>query len=597
MFALALVIALTLPPAPPQDQGGFPGTGVGNQPRVEIPWNRYYDVDEIYGLLDQLAAEWPKLLSHEVIGHSFEGREIRVYTLNDPNSGPAASKPAMWIDANVHGNEVQGSEVIVYTAWYLLENRGHLERVDALFENGAFYLLPIVNPDGRHHWIHDGHSGSSSRTGYKPLDNDRDGRFDEDGYDDLDGDGHIVSMRKYVPGQGTHRLDPDDPRIMVPVPENSEGIRGDWLLVGREGIDNDGDGRINEDGEGGYDMNRAWPSVWRPDHVQGGAGPIPLYWPETRCIAEFMLAHPEIAGVQSFHNSGGMILRGPGTESFGEYPRRDLRVYDELGAGGEKMLPFYGYMILWDDLYTVFGGFCTWAYEGMGIISFTNELWASSRLFPDKPPRASVDWNDPEARRRARDARNLERTWFDDNLLLGGGFIDWHPYDHPLYGEVEIGGFRKDVGRVPPTFLIEEMLHRNALFCISHATAMPKVVIDSVEALELGGELKAVDVVFRNLHLIPTRTARAAEKGIGTPDRFTLTGPGIEVLAGGVRGDRWRPEEIELALHEPARLVRESGIDGRGEVHVRWIVRGSGEVTVGWNGQKARDVRKTIAVP
>ena len=86
MFALTLTLALTLPLTSPQDEGGFPGTGVGHQPRVEIPWNRYYDVGEIYALLDRLAAEWPDLLSHEVIGHSVEGREIRVYTLNDPES-------------------------------------------------------------------------------------------------------------------------------------------------------------------------------------------------------------------------------------------------------------------------------------------------------------------------------------------------------------------------------------------------------------------------------------------------------------------------------------------------------------------------------
>ena len=44
---------------------------------MSIAWNRYYDDVEIYALLDRLAAEWPALLSYEVIGHSFEGRELR----------------------------------------------------------------------------------------------------------------------------------------------------------------------------------------------------------------------------------------------------------------------------------------------------------------------------------------------------------------------------------------------------------------------------------------------------------------------------------------------------------------------------------------
>jgi len=36
------------------------------------------------------------------------------------------------------------------------------------------------------------------------------------------------------------------------------------LSIGSEGIDNDGDGRYNEDGVGGYDYNRDWPSYWQP---------------------------------------------------------------------------------------------------------------------------------------------------------------------------------------------------------------------------------------------------------------------------------------------------------------------------------------------
>ncbi len=55
------------------------------------------------------------------------------------------------------------------------------------------------------------------------------------------------------------------------------------------------------------------------------------------------------------------------------------------------MLPFYRYMVIWKDLYSVFGGFTTWAYEDLGIISFTNEMWNTDQYFPDKT----------EARKRA----------------------------------------------------------------------------------------------------------------------------------------------------------------------------------------------------
>ena len=100
-----------------------------------------------------------------------------------------------------------------------------------------------------------------------------------------------------------------------------------------------------------------------------------------------------------------------------------MRVYDSIGGDGEKMLPFYRYMVIWKDLYTVFGGFVTWTYEGLGIISFSNELWTSDRESPDE---------------RLQPYDQEDRHWFDDKLLMGAGFVDWHPYHHPVYGDVEI---------------------------------------------------------------------------------------------------------------------------------------------------------------
>jgi hypothetical protein len=591
MIHLLLWLATLVPqqtPAEPAIAGqgpGFPGTAVGHVPKVEIAWNRFYDYADVYALLDRLQAAFPELVTHEVIGHSVENRELRVYTVNDPRTGPAAEKPAMWIDGNVHGNEVQGSEAALYAVWYLCENHGSNPEVTKLLEQCAFYVLPMQNPDGRAHWFQRAHNASSSRTGVLPTDDDDDGLFDEDPADDLDGDGQITQMRKYVPGAGTHRQDPDEPRMLVPVPANDEGRKGDWIQLGEEGTDQDGDGRVNEDDPGGYDMNRAWPSSWAPEHVQFGAGPYPLYWPETRAIATFLQAHPNVAAVQSFHNSGGMILRGPGTESFGEYPGDDVRVYDELGRDGERMLPFYKYMVIWKDLYTVWGGFVNWTYEGLGIVSFTNELWNDGQYFQGA--------GGPEEAGRAAGERR--RRWFDDKLLMGAGFVDWHAFDHPLYGKVEIGGYRKDVGRVPPTFMIEEMLHRNALFCLNHAKAMPLVRIQEPTVTELGESVKAVDVVFENLHLIPTRTGMAAKNKRGRPDVLAIEGAGLKVLAGGFRTDRFRPERIELQEQNPERLLRERGIGSRSEVRVRWLVRGkTDKAVITFEGEKAKKVSLEI---
>jgi hypothetical protein len=584
-FACALLALAARPQEARPPLQGFPGLPTGYRPRVEIAWNRFYDDVEIDSLMARLAAQWPKLMREHALGSSVEGRPLRLWILGDESSGSLDDKPAMWVDGNIHGNEVQGAEAVVYLAWYLLENSESNPEVAALLRRASFHLLPMVNPDGRARWFKDAHNASSSRTGAKPTDDDDDGRLDEDGPNDLDGDGHIAQMRKHMPGQGTHRLDPDDPRVMIPVPPNDEGRRGDWILLGSEGFDDDGDGRVDEDGVGGYDMNRAWPSMWEPEHVQRGAGPYPLHWPETRAIAEWIAAKPGIAAVQSFHNMGGMILRGPGAEGFGSYEPADVRVYDELGREGELMLPFYRYMVIWKDLYTVYGGFVTWTYEGLGIISFTNELWNDDQMHPERSKVASG----PLA------SGDKQRRWFDDNLLSGAGFVDWRPVDHPVHGAVEVGGWRKDTGRVPPSFLIEEMLHRNALFCIAHAEAMPEVSIEEPQLLDLGDGLKALDVVVRNKRAIPTRTAQAAKRRIGLMDSISLEGEDVEVLAAGVRGDRFRPDRIELAEREPAVLRLEQGIPGRGEVRVRFYLRGEGRrATIWWRGEKARDARRDV---
>ena len=181
--------------------------------------------------------------------------------VNNPDTGPHTSKAAFWTDANIHGNEIQGTEVNLYLLWFLMENYEALPMVKDLVDRRVFYIVPTMNPDGRDNFLK---TGGPSRSGMKPMDNDGDGRVNEDDVNDLNGDGEIHQMRKHVPGQGTHVLSPIDPRLMVVAPA---GTRGDYIMLGNEARDVDGDGRRGEDPKGGYDMNRDFPSDWQPAHV------------------------------------------------------------------------------------------------------------------------------------------------------------------------------------------------------------------------------------------------------------------------------------------------------------------------------------------
>ncbi len=554
-------------------------------PAIDIAWNRFYNYDGIVALCERLASERPELCRLEYIGPSEEGRPMPLLTLNNESTGAEHTKSAMWIDGNIHGNEVQGGEAAVYAAWYLLERYGELPAVTELVDERVFYILPMVNPDGRQFWFTDPNTPHSSRSGKRPTDNDNDGLFDEDGPDDLDGDGELVTMRKQVePGTGSYRLHPDDPRIMQRVPNDKRKAWGaDWVLLGQEGFDNDGDGRVNEDGPGGYDMNRNWPAGWMPNYIQYGAGDWPFSYNETAAIGEFIAARPNIAAVQSFHNAGGMILRGPGSPTRSDfYPGTDRQVYDAIANDGEGILPFYRNMVIHADLYTVHGGFVNWTGEGLGIISFTNELWNSEQIYS-----FGAEGNPFEQGERSYE--ELQHL-FDDLVMLGETYVDWHEVEHPDYGTVEVGGFRKMQGRTPPAFMIEEMIHRNAVFCLFHAAQMPKVSVESVQVDDGPGGSKIVTVSFHNERWIPTRTAAANNKNIGRPDIVTFAGSGITVVAGGPDADRFDLADFDAVEHEPQRLLLDGGVPGHGRTRLRWIVRGSGDFTVTLDTQKAGTV-------
>ena len=568
-LALGVTLAMTTAaPSVAQQAGGQ------WQPKVEIHWNRYYTSSELLQHMQTLQQAYPGFIDMVEIGESFEGRPLRVMILTDKSTGNHRDKPAMWVDGNVHGNEVQGSEATIYLAWWLLEHRRDNPRAKALLENRTFYLLPSVNPDGRDRWFETAGTPHSSRTGVEPTDNDRDGVADEDPMDDLDGDGEILTMRKKVPlGQGTHRLDQDDPRILVPI---SKGQQGDYLVLGQEGIDNDNDGRINEDGVGGYDMNRNWPSDWQPNHIQFGAGEYPLCFPETAAVAKFLYEHPNVAAVQSFHNTGGMLLRGPGSDTI-SYPRADVRVYDQIGQEGELMLPFYRYLIIHKDLYNVHGGFVTWTYEGLGIFSFTNELWNSQQYWGEQ--------REPSG--EPRSSRTRQALEFNDSVLLGEAFVDWKPYEHPTYGPIEIGGFKRQHGRVAPSFMIEEMLHRNALFCLRHAEEIAEITIEEPQVTDLGGGLYRVVVDLRNDSIMPSRSRIAADHKIGLPDTLTIGGEGLQVLAGGLLRDRFRPETMDANTVRPETIRLERGVPGQGRLTAAWLVRGRGAFQLEFQAQKA----------
>ncbi|MFM7133860.1 MAG: M14 family zinc carboxypeptidase, partial [Planctomycetota bacterium] len=356
---------------------------------------------------------------------------------------------------------------------------------------------------------------------------------------------------------------------------------GDWIMVGMEGIDNDGDGSVNEDGPGGYDMNRNFPADWQPEHVQGGAGDWPLSYPETEAVARFILSRPNIAAGQAYHNAGGMILRGPGNPSRENAYAGDRRVYEAIADLGVEMLPGYRSMVIHSDLYPVRGGFVNWLAESLGVVSFTNELWTELRI--------TQNGSAPDAARTERWRRYL---------LFNETRAPLVERDHPTFGRILVGGTNKWASRIPPSWMLEEECHRNAAFTIFHAEQMPRVAFGATTVRAISPRLFEVTVEIRNDALIPTRTARAAETRSGVPDRVLLTpAEGVTISASGTAA---RAFDTSFSPdHETPRIVElEGGIPSRGARLIRFYAEGpeGGEVKVVYRAEKARTLEQVVTL-
>jgi hypothetical protein len=587
-FATALIVATpalsaaqgfpTQPPVPRATQvpvaGALAALGSPPNPKVAVSWDRFYDYSGLVEISRRLAAAHPNRVKLGTIGKSTQGRDMVLLTVTNFDKGDADKKPAMYIDGNIHSNEIQGSEFSLYTAWYLAEMADRVPAVDSLLDNYTLYIVPTINPDAREHYFHRANTASSPRTGLAPRDNDGDGRVDEDNLDDLNGDGHITQMRRRNVN-GRFRVSPEDPRLLIPI---LPGEQGEYDLLGQEGFDNDGDGQVNEDSDGGYDPNRNWPWRWAAQYVQGGADWYPGSLVETRNIMDFVIAHPNIAGAQSYHNSGGMLLRGPGVPQ-DEYRPQDVQVFDQIGRIGEEILPGYRYMIVWKDLYTVWGGELDWFYGARGVLTFSNELWTPFLYFYKQEQGGGGGFGGGNAQNRRY---QTTESRFNRLLLMGEAMVEWTEVDHPQYGKVEVGGMKKNFGRVEPGFMLQSDAHRNMMFTLFQTSQMPLVAVDSVTTKSLGGGLTEVTAVVVNRRIAPTHTQQDVENRISRPNHITLTGGRVVagfVIDNPISGDATEQER------EPA-TIKIANIPGQGIVRVKWIVSGAGPFTVTADSEK-----------
>jgi murein tripeptide amidase MpaA len=548
---------------------------------VQIDFSKYHRYDELVQHMRDLVQAHPGLARMYSIGKSFEGRDLWAVEITNHETGDHNDKPGYYIDGNLHAGEVTGTAAALYTIWYLLSNYGTDSEITRLVDTTSFYILPRVSPDGAEFYLTTPHFLRSTVRPY-PFTEEQDGLQGED----LDGNGLILQMRVPDP-DGEWQVSARDARLMIPRLPHEYG--GQYYRIYTEGVIKNYDGvEIKAAApRWGLDMNRQFPVGWEPEAKQTGAGPYPLSEPETRAIAEFLLNQKNITGGQSYHTTTGIILRPSSFRKDEKMDPKDRMAFKAIGKIGEELTSYPcasvydGFAYQKDN--PIKGCFLDWCYDNLGMMLYSTELW-------DLRVRANLDrvpFANP-AKEQDAEANGLAMLAWNDKELSGEGFVNWYDFEHPQLGKVQLGGWRmKDVlQNAPPRFLKAES-HKNALFTLKHAGALPRIAIDHTAVEHLGDGVYRVEVIIKNTGYLPTNvTEMAKQNKMAKPVTVALGLPeGAELVLGKVK------EELG---HLEGRVVGgwsfyPGNLSNNRAKRVEWIVKApnGGELTVKAVSEKA----------
>lgn len=481
-----------------------------------MDFKHYHKYSEMIWWFKKWAEEYPDLVDLYVAAISYGGKDIYQLTITNKKTGKDTDKPAMFIDGNRHSSEVTAAESAFWMLHHMLTNYGSDTKITNLLDNFAFYFRPKNNPDGSELYLE---TAQSLRSTIRPYDSDGDGYIDEDPAEDLDGDGQSRQMRIKVPmGEGNYIIDERDPkgRLMKRVGDK----KGDYRIMS-EGIDNDGDGRINEDGVGGLDLHRNYPENWRPMNeatgrgfTQRGAGAYPLSEVETRSLVIFLLEHPNISIMNTMDTSVPMHLRPPSTSASEErmYPE-DLDLYKYFDEKGKEISGYERAGDVYHDYGNdrpLFGHSPDFGYWYYGAIWYGDELWNGGRFGDYDEDGETDEW---------------DRLQYNDNELQISRFQEWTKVIHPDSGEVEVGGWDSKFFRTnPPPELLEIWIIKEARFNLMLASHLPKVVMKEPKIKGKKNQY-TIEIEVENVGFLPTALKQAMLVKMVRPDRITLEFP------------------------------------------------------------------------
>lgn len=495
---------------------------------------QYQDHAQLTTALRQLASRAGAGAELVTIATSPGGRAVQALRIG------AGNRPALLVVANAHGPHLIGSSIAMAAA----------ERLRAGNDSVTVWFIPRLNPDAAEAMFA---AVPWPRTANAMAwDDDRDQRDDEDGVEDLNGDGVIAQLRLADPN-GAWIADSAEPRLLRRA-DVAKGEVGRWTVV-TEGRDDDGDGEYNEDGPGGTDVNRNFGYDY-PHHGRE-AGRDPFAAPEARGLAEFLVAHDEIAAVYVIGPQDNILRPWENRANAGIMnPETRERAQEGTSAGGPLNSILRGDQATFADVgrrfqaitgvtkappVTALGGdVLSWAYFHFGRWAFGSRGWWVPDMPRDTTQRtaggAARSGTSGGATGGGTDALADERDalrWFESQGI--DAFAPWTSVT--LGGKerrtAEVGGFRPGALLNPPAGeQFDSTLARQSRFIAALAGLLPRLSMHDARSERLGDGVYRITVELANTGALPTTTALAGRLRQPRRVRLDLELSGATLLSG-----------------------------------------------------------------
>lgn len=427
-----------------------------------------------------------KLASVNSIGKSSGGKDIWAVTLS---GGDHSKNKAVLIVAGADGRHPAGTEMAAKLAERLVSLPA--DSLTGLLQNKTIYIIPGLNPDALEQvsaQLKYERSGNAAA-----RDDDRDGKTDEDPFEDLNGDGLITRLRIEDP-TGNYVISKDDARVLVKA-DAAKGENGRYLLI-TEGTDNDKDGRFNEDGAGGVNIDKNF--TYNYPMFEKEAGEYQASEPETRAFLDFLYKNTNIHTVFHFGlsnnlseatrfdraNASKRIISGL-QEKDAEVTDRVSKMYGKAGITDAPVLP------------QTPGNLTQTAYYHAGRFSYSTPGWWIPKA---KDQKGGAPAKKPEA----GNAEAEYLKWADAKGV--NSFVPWTRVEHTDFPgkSVEVGGLMPYALNNPPVQFLDSAVIRHQAFFTDYLKAMPRTEIVNTKVESLGNGVSRVSVTVVNKGLLPT---------------------------------------------------------------------------------------------